>query len=304
MNTNQIPTAATSLETPSATQVSVVGLPYHRTALANPRHRWWRPLATVVVTVAAWLVLSNLFSFAVGYVVAGDPALAAALHTGGPLPNPNHAVGALHLFGQLALLLPAIALGVRVGERRSLGTLSSIAARLRLDHLRSSFAIAAAVLVVMVGLATVIGLATGSVPAPRFSATTVGMLAVALLLVPVQAAAEEYAFRALPQQVLGAWLKSPWWGILLPVPLFVAGHLYDLPGLVSVGVLALVAGILTWRTGGLEAAIALHVVNNVLGVGLAAFGAGDLAATSIPVVSSVLSVAGAVVYSVVILRRQ
>lgn len=304
MNTNQIPTAATSLETPSATQVSAIGLPYHRTALANPRHRWWRPLVTVAVTVAAWLVLSNLFSFAVGYVVAGDPALAAALATGGPLPNPNHPVGAFHLFGQLALLLPAIALGVRVGEGRSLGTLSSVAGRLRLDRLRSSFAVAVAVLLVMVGLATVIGLATGSVPAPRVTGTTVGMLAVALLLVPVQAAAEEFAFRALPQQVLGAWLKSPWWGILLPVPLFVAGHLYDLPGLVSVGVLALVAGILTWRTGGLEAAIALHVVNNILGVGLAAFGMGDLAATSIPVVSSVLSVAGAVVYSVVILRRQ
>lgn len=36
------------------------------------------------------------------------------------------------------------------------------------------------------------------------------------------------------------------------------------PGQVNIAVFALALGILVWRTGGLEAAIALHVVNNVV----------------------------------------
>ena len=88
-------------------------------------------------------------------------------------------------------------------------------------------------------------------------------LAVILLVVPLQAAAEEYVFRGYLQQAIGRWLRHPAFAILLPVPLFVLGHLYDPLGQAAVGLFAVVAGWLTWRTGGLEAAIALHVVNNL-----------------------------------------
>jgi hypothetical protein len=86
---------------------------------------------------------------------------------------------------------------------------------------------------------------------------------VVLLLVPVQAAAEEYIFRGYLMQSIGRWLRHPAFAILLPVPLFVLGHGYDLLGQIGVGLFAVAAGWLTWRTGGLEAAIALHVVNNL-----------------------------------------
>jgi hypothetical protein len=36
------------------------------------------------------------------------------------------------------------------------------------------------------------------------------------------------------------------------VPLFVLGHGYDLLGQIGVGLFAVAAGWLTWRTGGLE----------------------------------------------------
>jgi membrane protease YdiL (CAAX protease family) len=88
-------------------------------------------------------------------------------------------------------------------------------------------------------------------------------LVIVLLLVPVQAAAEEYIFRGYLMQSIGRWLRHPAFAILLPVPLFVLGHGYDLLGQIGVGLFAVAAGWLTWRTGGLEAAIALHVVNNL-----------------------------------------
>jgi hypothetical protein len=46
---------------------------------------------------------------------------------------------------------------------------------------------------------------------------------VILLLVPLQAAAEEYIFRGYLMQSIGRWLRHPAFAILLPVPLFVLG---------------------------------------------------------------------------------
>ncbi|GAB3184827.1 hypothetical protein GCM10027060_22680 [Nesterenkonia halophila] len=73
-------------------------------------------------------------------------------------------------------------------------------------------------------------------------------------------------------------LQVPWPMLLLA---FVLGHDYDLPGQLAIAVFALGTAWITWRTGGLEAAIALHVVNN-LAASLVGFGGiGDLAATEV-----------------------
>ena len=307
MNTNTTPRIDRTIPTPRGVlapdELSTEGLAFHRLALASPRHRWWRPLVTIAITVITWLLLSNVFSFALGVATSGDDTI--PFREVGPvvLPHPNHPVGALLLFGQLALLVPAMALGVRLGEGRSLGTLTSVAGRLRWGRLGTYLGLAALVMGAAMGASLVVSLLSGA-PGPEVGPATLGLLAVALLVVPFQAAAEEYAFRALPQQVLGSWLKSPWWGILLPIPLFTLGHLYDMPGLASVAMIALVAGILTWRTGGLEAAIALHVVNNVVAVVLTAFGMNDLGATVISLVSSLVSIAGALAFTAVVLVRQ
>ncbi|WP_454301970.1 CPBP family intramembrane glutamic endopeptidase [Salana multivorans] len=84
---------------------------------------------------------------------------------------------------------------------------------------------------------------------------------------PFQAAAEEYAFRGIMVQAIGSWLPRRWWTrivvVLVTTGLFVSGHMYELWGLLDVGIFGLGALWVTLRTGGLEAAIALHVVNNV-----------------------------------------
>ena len=265
---NNTMTQTTSTPTTGAlapVELSPVGLPFHRMALANPRHRWWRPLLTLAITAVTWLLLSNVFSYALGVATSGDDTI--PFREVGPvlLPHPNHPVGALLMFGQLALVIPALALGVRLGEGRSLGTMTSVTGRLRWGRLGTHLLWALGVMGIAMGISLAVALTSGA-PGPSVGPATLGLLAVAILVVPLQAAAEEYAFRALPQQVLGSWLRSPWWGILLPIPLFTLGHLYNPTGLASVAVMALAMGILTWRTGGLEAAIALHIVNNVVAV--------------------------------------
>lgn len=181
------------------------------------------------------------------------------------------------------LMLPAIWLGFRLAGCNPAGLLSSVAGRLRWRWLLRCLIRAGAVLAVTfaVDLTTTLALAPAGEeidwrPAPTGSLI---LVLVILLLTPLQAAAEEYVFRGALMQTIGAWLRHPAWAILLPTPLFVLGHLYDLPGQLSVGVFAVAAGWITWRTGGLEAAIALHVVNNLVALLVGAAGFFDLNAT-------------------------
>jgi membrane protease YdiL (CAAX protease family) len=70
---------------------------------------------------------------------------------------------------------------------------------------------------------------------------------------------------------VGAFLRRPWIPILLQAVLFAAIHGWGTPwGFADLVVFGALAGYLTVRTGGLEAAIALHVVNNLAAAGAAA----------------------------------
>ena len=90
-------------------------------------------------------------------------------------------------------------------------------------------------------------------------------------LVPFQSAAEEYLFRGWLLQAFGTWLRSPWPGVVVQAVLFAAAHGWGTVwGFADLVVMGLLCGWLTVHTGGLEAAVALHVVNNVSAFGLAA----------------------------------
>ena len=88
-----------------------------------------------------------------------------------------------------------------------------------------------------------------------------------VVLVPLQCAAEELVFRGVLMQVIGSWLRHPAFAIVGSTLAFASMHIYDIWGLLAVGMIGLTAGWLTWRTGGLEAGISLHVVNNIAAFG-------------------------------------
>ena len=126
------------------------------------------------------------------------------------------------------------------------------------------------------------------------------MLIAIVLLVPFQATAEEIVFRGLAMNIIGSWLRHPAWAVLIPVPIFVVGHVYDLPGLIDVGIFAVIVGILTIITGGLEAGIAFHIVNNVFAFGLGVLAGADLNATSAPRIEVVMSIVAPIVFAVIV----
>ena len=95
---------------------------------------------------------------------------------------------------------------------------------------------------------------------------------VILLTSPLQAVAEEIFFRGYLMQALGSLVARPWFGIVISAVVFALLHgLQNPPLFVDRLAFGLLAGWLVWRTGGLEAGIAAHVVNNVFAYGVAGF---------------------------------
>ncbi len=96
-------------------------------------------------------------------------------------------------------------------------------------------------------------------------------LVVIVLTSPLQAMGEEFLFRGYLLQAFGAMVRTPWFAIVTSAVIFAALHGAQNPALfldrLGFGILA---GVLVARTGGLEAAIAAHVVNNIFAFGYAA----------------------------------
>jgi membrane protease YdiL (CAAX protease family) len=107
--------------------------------------------------------------------------------------------------------------------------------------------------------------------ANSFTTTTFHYVLVILLLTPFQAAGEEYVFRGYLTQAFGGMFHSAWVAVLLPAFLFGLAHGLGQspPVFFDRFAFGVVAGILVIRTGGLEAGIAMHVLNNFLAYGIA-----------------------------------
>jgi hypothetical protein len=107
-----------------------------------------------------------------------------------------------------------------------------------------------------------------------FTSTTFQFVLVILFLTPLQAVGEEYAFRGYLTQAVGGLFRRRWVAVVVPALLFALAHgAQDAPVFIDRLAFGLVAGVLVIATGGLEAGIAMHVLNNFLAFGLAlAFG--------------------------------
>lgn len=222
--------------------------------LRGPSHRWWRPVATLLLTLVLWLALAGALSVPF--------AVLDALPDQGEL---ELGVGQnLWMNLLLAAFIPAGMIATRIGGWRPMGRLFSVTGRLRWGWLLRSMALVAPLWVAYLAVSWVV-FDQEVLPRP---AEWVGLLAVTALTTPLQAAGEEVAFRGVLVQAVGAWFRSPrvalWVTMALSFVLFAAAHGSMDPWIwIDIGSLAIAGCWLAWRTGGLEAAMALHVVNNL-----------------------------------------
>ncbi|MBF0689038.1 MAG: CPBP family intramembrane metalloprotease [Cellulomonas sp.] len=255
---------------------------YHRLGRTRPGSRWWRPLLVGVVALALYVVM-----LAVGSVLTMVAAVASGpdgLQTLAGLDVLDLRDPLAFALGMLTIIamLPAVLVATWLLGARPVGLLASVTGRVRWGWAARCLALSVALTVVVQTIAVVRAVAEGSPWQPRVDDATWPLLVLVVLLVPAQCVAEEVVFRGYLVQTVGAWLRHPAFAIVLPVPLFVLGHTYVNLAMVDTAVWALAMGWLVWRTGGLEAAAAAHVVNNVLVFGLGSVGLADLDLVDIP----------------------
>lgn len=220
-------------------------------------------LVGVGLGVLSFLILAPLVmqALAAGYWVAvGRPGTFAETYADLVAYRLPFGLTVSHL--GLATLIPITFGLLLVVHRVRPSYASSVAGKLRWRYFWPSLGIGFVVLVGMVVLQNATA-SNGAVwrPQPDFWWFVLAVL----LTSPLQAAAEEYFFRGYLMQALGSLVRTPWFGIVASAALFALFHgtQQNVPLIVDRFAFGVLAGYLVWRTGGLEAGIAVHVANNV-----------------------------------------
>jgi len=249
------------------------GLPYHLIQLSG-RPGWWRQ-AVGILSMIAWLALfaALLVSipFAIWYAVRGDDvadAISALADSGNPTPTSLAYIDLV-----LTTLIPVAILLSWVLHRVRPKWLLSVAGRIRWRWLLACLGAAVVALIATVVVGAVMPQQCDDTSGQAYlTHTAVAYLVVIVVLTPFQAAGEEFMFRGYLTQCLGALSRQVWVPVVLTGLVFGLFHGLGqpLPVFLSRFAFGLVAGYLVIRTGGLEAGIAMHTLNNWLSLALAA----------------------------------
>jgi CAAX protease family protein len=243
----------------------------HPRLLSTPRARWWRPvlgllLAAGVVTVASVVIV----------------AVATLLVGSGPVEqrtedalDPGTWQGLLANNLVILTIVPGAVLAVLVVHRERIGWLASVTGRPRWGLLWRFFLVAIAVVAASYALSFLLPTDAALEGTTPTTSALVATLIVILLTTPLQSLAEEVGFRGYLTQAVASWARRPVVGIAAGVvasaTLFALAHGAQDPWLFADRLaFGLVASWLAWRTGGLEASVALHTANNLVSLGAGA----------------------------------
>lgn len=229
----------------------------------NGRPARWRGLVAIVLFVIGYLLLSAILggiAFAIE-LVRGELTVDDLTSGAVPFTPVIMLVNNLSLAAclPLAMLLQRLFFGVRPG------TLSSVTGRFRWRWLGRLALVIVPVWIVYVA----VSLLTSPTDEVRMDPDVLALLVIVLLTTPLQAAGEEYGARGLIQRSVGSWFGSPLaafvLGTLVSAGLFAGAHFAGDPWLIAYYFVFGVSGSLAARgTGGLEAPVLVHAVNNVL----------------------------------------
>jgi len=257
-------------------------MPYHL-MLRTWSYAWWKPVVGILTAAVAMIVVMPLLMLpllALAVAVEGGPFLdkfqkAMTLQTVDP-------AALLYLNAVLGSMILVTWLVIRVVHRMRPRWLASVVPRLRWRFLAACLGLALVALVAQLLVASVVPTAGGEQLGGHLHHFTTGTALsalVVLLTTPFQAAGEEYLFRGYLLMAFGSLFRNGWMAIVATATLFALAHgTQNFPLFFDRFAFGLIAGWLVTRTGGLEAGIALHVLNNFLAFGLAlAFG--DLTST-------------------------
>ncbi len=239
-------------------------------------YSWWRPVVGILLLGLGMVVVLPLLALPV--LVAGVLIENGQEDFGQAFMD----AGSFRKLTPSGLLFLNLSLGgmilwtwglVRVLHSLRPRWLSSVVPKLRWGYLFACMGLAVVALIAQVVVGVLVPesgnpeVTTGVNPV---TGTTIALAVVILLTTPFQAAGEEYVFRGYLMQAVGALSRRRWVALLVTATLFAVAHgLQNFPLFFDRFMFGLIAGWLVIRTGGLEAGIAMHVLNNYLAFGLA-----------------------------------
>lgn len=229
--------------------------------LASRRNVVLRGLGGSLLGIVTFVLATPLLGYglmALFWVVAGRPGEFVSFYT--DIVTFHGPWGMLGAHLGLAMLIPLSMALYLVVHRMHPRWLHSVQPGVRWRFLLGCLLVAAVLLNAVLAL-SVMGQPLTIRPQEGFWA----FLVVILLTSPLQAAAEEYFFRGyLIQAIHPTVARSPWFGVVASAAVFALFHgTQNLPLFLDRFAFGVLAGVLVVKTGGLEAAIGAHIVNNV-----------------------------------------
>ncbi len=223
------------------------------------RYAWWKPLLAVVLALLVWglALLIGVVSW-LGLEIAITGSAPTADGTTPLLFAINNVI--------LALLIPICLFAGWLFTGQPPKWLVSVAGGFRWRWAARCLVFIVPLWLVYTGLQFWM---SGILPTLAPNESTVFLIVVILLTTPFQAAGEEFLLRGLVTRAVGAWIPNAR-AALVVATLVSAGAFMGLHGAGDPWLNAfyflfgVCASILVWRTGGLEAAVVIHVVNNML----------------------------------------
>lgn len=239
-------------------------------------YAWWRPVVGIILLAAGMLLVLPLLLMPVlviGVLIeGGEGDFLDAFFRAGTFQELTPS-GLLYLNLTLgALILWTWGL-IRVLHQMRPRWLSSVVPKMRWGFFGLCIGLSLVALAAQLGVSLLLPeSATPEVSggANEVTTTLVVLAVIVLFTTPLQAAGEEYAFRGYLLQAVGSLTMNRWVAIIVTATLFAMAHGFqNFPLFFDRFMFGVISGWLVVRTGGLEAAVAMHVLNNYLAFGFA-----------------------------------
>lgn len=250
---------------------------YHQ-MLRTWNYAWWKPVVGIVLVVVGMLIVAPMVLMPI--------LIVGVMFEDGNFWENFESAASLEAVGPASLLYLNLTLGsailitwfvMRVVHRMRPRWLTSVVPKMRWKLLFIFIGISVVALIAQMGVAMLVELlmpgeqdVSVSGKVNDFTATTALLALIVLLTTPLQAAGEEYVFRGYLMQALGSLWRNKWVALLATSLLFAVAHgVQNFPLFFDRFMFGFIAGWLVIRTGGLEAGIAMHILNNFFAFGYA-----------------------------------
>lgn len=251
-----------------------------------PRPAWWRPLVELIL---ALVLLVAFTSAATGLFYLYEQVAQPDISAFEEFDFADHPYLAFATFIGWVAAIPAGFIAARLTGRDP-RALWSVERRFRWKN----FGLALLPALVFLGAEGIYAILNSDRSGATVGLVNFGALAVIIAMAPLQSLSEELFFRGSLVQIIGQWFSPALVAYLLPFLFFLSGHHYGWKGMVSVGVFAACAMFLTYTTGGIEAAAAIHMVGNTFAYAPEAFDVNGASLNTITTAGLALSVAATV----------